>query len=129
MSSIKAFNNQIVNFTNNLSIRFPNNVNFKLALTTIETMANYNPKKNADMFILYVYGYKDMIMSKDEVKLLETNYVTNHQLEKEDGAFNIMDSLKNCWSELNSTEKDNLWKYLQVLIKLSEKYISETLDK
>lgn len=130
MSSVKAFNNQLVNFTKNLSVRFPDNTNFKLGLTTIETMANYNPKKNIDMFVLYVYLYKEMIMNKDEVKLLETDYVEKHKLDNEDpDAFNIMKSLKSCWSELNSTEKDNLWKYLQVLIKLSEKYISETLGQ
>ena len=39
-----------------------------------------------------------------------------------------MTQLKSNWSELNITDKDNIWKYLQVLITLTDNYIKENVQ-
>ena len=84
--------------------------------------------KNIEMFTLYVYKYRDKIMAKNEKLLLETDFVSeNSNKDKDSSAFDIMAKLKAKWQSLNNEEKDNIWKYLQVLIKLTDKHIQKTL--
>ena len=40
---------------------------------------------------------------------------------------NIMNTLKLEWKSLEDDEKDHIWKYLQVLMKLTDKYLKENL--
>tara|TARA_Y100000389_G_C17225150_1_gene395258 strand:+ start:52 stop:444 length:393 start_codon:yes stop_codon:yes gene_type:complete len=130
MSIIKIFNNQLISFSNTLVERFPNNKNFKIALTGIETIKMANPRKNIDMFLLYVYKYRDRVMVKDEKFMLKNDFISENFEEKELGvssSFLIMDSIKENWKSLENSEKNNIWKYLQVLVKLCDKYIKESL--
>lgn len=130
MSIIKIFNNQLISFSNTLVERFPNNKNFKIALTGIETIKMANPRKNLDMFLLYVYKYRDRVMVKDEKFMMKNDFISENFAEKELGvssSFLIMDSIKENWKSLENSEKNNIWKYLQVLIKLCDKYIKESL--
>ena len=50
MSIIKIFNNQLYSFANTLSERFPENTNFKIAVTGIETIKMANPNKEVISF-------------------------------------------------------------------------------
>ena len=82
------------------------------------------------MFTLYVYKYRTKIMNKNEDLLLETDFVNeNTDNNGDSSAFDIMSKLKAKWKSLNSSEKDNIWTYLQVLIKLTDKHIHKTLEK
>jgi len=130
MSIIKVFNNQLFSFSNTLVERFPDNKNFKIALTGIETIKMANPRKNIDMFLLYVYKYRNKVMVKDEEFMLKTDFISENFEEKQksvSSSFLIMDSIKDNWKSLEINEKNNIWKYLQVLIKLCDKYIKENL--
>ena len=69
-------------------------------------------------------------MNKNEELLLETDFVSENTDKQDDSsAFDIMAKLKGKWQELNNKEKENIWKYLQVLIKLTDKHIQNTLEK
>ena len=67
-------------------------------------------------------------MSKDQT-LLETDFVTEHSLEDAENGFDIMKNLRLNWKMLDDNERENIWKYLQVLIKITDKYIAETMSK
>ena len=125
---IKTFNTQLINLTEALTKRFDDDADLKLALTGIKTLKANNSNKNIEMFTLYVYKYRDKIMAKNEKLLLETDFVSeNSNKDKDSSAFDIMAKLKAKWQSLNNEEKDNIWKYLQVLIKLTDKHIQKTL--
>ncbi len=125
---IKTFNTQLINLTEALTKRFDDDADLKLALTGIKTLKANNSNKNIEMFTLYVYKYRDKIMEKNEKLLLETDFVSeNLNKDKDSSAFDIMAKLKAKWQSLNNEEKDNIWKYLQVLIKLTDKHIQKTL--
>ena len=123
------FNNQLLNLSVTLSKRFPQDKDIKLAVTVVETLKNTNPKKSIDVFLLYAYKYRDRIVNKDESFFLEKNYdgKKNEYVDKQ-FSVNLIDNLKHNWSSLESDEKENIWKYLLVLIKLTDKYIKENLD-
>ena len=129
-NTIKTFNNQIYNLVNTMSKRFPNDKDIKLAVTVIETLKATNPKKSIDVFLLYAYKYRDRIMAQEEAFFLEKDYSTANSEEiKKKFSVNIIQNLKDNWTSLDANERDNIWKYLKVLIKLTDKYIKENLDK
>ena len=128
-SVIKTFNNQIYNLVNTLSNRFPEDKDIKLALTVTETLKSTNPKKSLDIFLLYAYKYRDLIMAADESFFLEKDYLNSNSEEiKKKFSVNLIQNLKDNWTNLESIEKENIWKYLQVLIKLTDKYLKDNLD-
>ena len=128
-NTIKTFNNQIYNLVNTLSKRFPQDKDIKLAVTVIETLKSTNPKKSIDVFLLYAYKYRDRIMAQEESFFLEKEYSTADSEEiKSKFSVNIIQNLKDNWGSLDTNEKENIWKYLKVLIKLTDKYIKENLN-
>jgi len=121
---VNTFNLQLINLATVLSKRFENDNDLKLAVTGIQTLKKANSNKNIEMFTMYVYKYRDKIMNKNEDLLLDTNFINeNSQTNSDSSAFDIMSKLKDKWKTLESGEKDNIWKYLQVLIKLTDKHI------
>jgi hypothetical protein len=127
---INTFNTQLINLAEALSDRFQDDGDLKLALTGIKTLKANNSNKNIEMFTLYVYKYRSKIMNKEEDLLLETDFVSENADDKNDSsAFDLMSKVKSKWKSLNTAEKDNIWKYLQVLIKLTDKHIQKTLGK
>lgn len=123
-STLNKFNIQLVNFSTVLSERFPSNKSLRLGVTAIETLKEYNPKKNIEIFNQYAYPYKEIIDNKDENSLLTTDFTSSVNVDKSD-AYNIMDTLRNNWVSLDEGEKENMWKYLKVLVILCDKYRTE----
>ena len=130
-STLKIFNNQLVNLGRVLVERFPENKELKLGLTGIETLKNCNPKKNIEMFTVYGYKYRDHILKENESFFVEEDLITSNfeKNEVNDETFDIMKTLKENWNLLEINEKTNIWKYLKVLIKLNEKYIKSFITK
>ena len=129
MSTTRIFNTQLFNFATVLVNRFPDDKELKLGLTAVETLSKINPKKNVEIFTMYVYKYREQIMNKDEKFILETDFISENPDLDSNGASDIMQRLKLNWSYLNPDDKENIWKYLKVLITLTDKYIKETLKK
>ena len=121
---VNTFNLQLINLATVLSKRFESDNDLKLAVTGIQTLKKANSNKNIEMFTMYVYKYREKIMDKNEDLLLDTDFISeNNQSDSDTSAFDIMSKLKDKWKTLESDEKDNRWKYLQVLIKLTDKHI------
>lgn len=123
-TTLNKFNIQLVNFATVLSERFPTNKSLRLGVTAIETLKQYNPKKNIEIFNQYAYPYKEIINNKDENSLLTTDFTSAVNVDKSD-AHNIMDTLRSNWVSLDEGEKENMWKYLMVLVLLCDKYRTE----
>jgi hypothetical protein len=127
----KIFNNQLLNFTNIISERFPNIKELRIASTGLSTLNKINPKKPMEMFLLYSYKYRQQILDRDEVGLMTADInsdLKDNNIDDE-GANQLIITLRNNWKELSEEEKDNIWKYFEVLIKLTDKYLQEALEK
>lgn len=130
-STLKIFNNQMLSFANVLTNRFSDNSSLSLAVSGLEALSSCNPKKTIELFTLYVYQYRDRIMDKNEEFIMTTDFVNENYSDVNASskyASEMMVSLKNNWGTLNQSEKENIWKYLQVLVKLTDKYISENVS-
>jgi hypothetical protein len=129
----KIFNSQLLNFTNVISERFPNVKELKIASTGLSTLNKINPKKPLEMFLQYTYKYRQQILDRDEQGLLSADInsdLKNNSLEVDDESANqLIITLRSHWIELSTEEKENIWKYFEVLIKLADKYLQEALEK
>lgn len=124
-SSLKLFNTQIVNFAESLSNRFPKNASLKLAFTGLSALKQCNPMKTLELFSMYCCKYKEIIMNKNDVLLLNTNFVADDMNSTDQNNMNIMENLKQNWRDLDSEEKENMWKYMRVLFTLYERVKEE----
>ena len=132
MSSIeKIFSTQLLSLMTTLGNRFPDDKDIQLGITGIEQLKAINNKKVVDMFVMYCYKFREEVMKKNDDFFLKRDFIsedlgsdTNNSSGTE-----IMNNLKRHWTELDSAEKDAIWKYLQVLMTLSDKYIAATLNK
>jgi len=127
----KMFNNQLLNFTNVMSERFPHIKELRVAGTGLSTLNKINPKKPLEMFLQFTYKYRQQILDRDEQGLMTADI--NGDLKKNDiddeNANQLIITLRNHWKELGEDEKENIWKYFEVLIKLADKYLQEALEK
>jgi len=84
-----------------------------------------------EMFLLYSYKYREQILTRDEEGLLKADI--NSDLRKQDiddeSSNQLIITLRNNWKDLSDEEKDNIWKHFEVLIKLTDRYLQEALEK
>lgn len=131
MSSIeKVFSIQLLNLMNTLSNRFPDDKDIQLGITGIEQLRSVNNKKVVDMFVLYCYKFRSEVMEKNDDFFLNRDFISEDLgKDQSSGGTEIMNNLKRHWGELDNDEREAIWKYLQVLMNLSDKYIANSLNK
>lgn len=132
MSSIeKIFSTQLLSLMTTLGNRFPDDKDIQLGITGIEQLKAINNKKVVDMFVMYCYKFREEVMKRNDDFFLKRDFISEDlgsDTNKTSGT-EIMNNLKRHWTELDTAEKDAIWKYLQVLMTLSDKYIAATLNK
>jgi hypothetical protein len=132
MSNLTRFNNQVdslIGVLKNIE-SIKNDSAIQLFELKLNAARKANVKIPIENFIKNVYQYKDHIMQKDEEFFLGNidQRVKEIEVEEQDSekvlhqALNIKDHWKN---DLTDENKEVIWKYFQVLIKLAERYITE----
>ncbi|MDA7573915.1 hypothetical protein N8751_01380 [bacterium] len=131
MSVETIFTTQLLNLMNTLNNRFPDDKDISLGITGIEQLKAVNQKKVVDMFVLYCYKFRTEVMGKNDSFFLDRDFISEDlgkDSESSSGT-QIMNNLKRHWGELDTAERDAIWKYLQVLMTLCDKYIKKSLNK
>lgn len=126
-SVLGAFTTQLLNLCQNLKNMHSDDPDICFSYDAIFLMKKTNPRKLHDMFYKYIgLQYKDQILQKNEIFLLQNDFVNDNRdnLERRnrsDYARVVIENLRKYWMEMDDESKDNIWKYLQVLIVLGEK--------
>ncbi len=119
-TTLSKFNEQILNFLNELSALFPEDKALKTFYHTVEFMKKTNPREVMNQFKNYVYPYKDQILKKDENFFLNNSFSDsiqgNHVISE-------MIRIKTIWSsgQLTAKDKECIWNYFKVFIYLIDK--------
>lgn len=115
---LNAFNKQFTTFLKELSNILPNNKDLKLFKNMIHVPLMTNKKIIITHFSKYLLQYKEKIHNKDEDFFMNLNLSIFPEKDK------IM-LFKDIWkNEINDSNKEQIWKYMFVLMKLCEKYYS-----
>ena len=121
MSVLSAFNKIVQDFLEDCMRIFPKDNDFKIYKKAIDLLVKYNPKKINTVFKEYIDIYRTQINNQDEQFFLENKF---EEVEKynNDEIFNVINKLKLYWKNLDNNNKEKIWKYLDVMIKLSDAY-------
>ena len=119
MSTLKAFNNQLENFTVYLEKQFPDELNIKTYHKSISMLRKVNPRKILDYFNKYIYVYKDQIMANDDTFFIKKDF--NKELEGNKDSMLTAIRFKDLWTKSNEDVHSQIFRYYQLLCLLSEK--------
>jgi hypothetical protein len=119
---IRLFNEKAEEFCKDLVTTFPDVAEFKKLKSGLLLLKNVDEKKPREFFNNYVgANFKQQILSKDESFFI--NEVQNHvQGGIDNSQWQIVISLiHDLWATLSNENKENIWKYFQVLIAINDK--------
>ena len=119
MSFLTAFNKQIENFIGELHDLYPQDLDIGMAKNTIYLLKKANPKKLFTIFKTYITPFEQQILKKNEDFFLKRDYNDIHG--GVESSLDTVMNLKKYWATMTESTKNNIWLYLQVLIKLSNK--------
>jgi hypothetical protein len=121
MSVVKAFNNVLIDFMDDCILVFPEEKEFKKYKRGAQVLKDYNPKKIPIIFKEYSKIYRAKIDVRDETFFLENNYNDIDEVQEDNDLIELIDKIKKYWTKLTTENKDKIWKYIEVLVKLSDK--------
>jgi hypothetical protein len=81
----------------------------------------YNPKKILTIFNEYMNLYRQKILDKDDTFFLENDYEIIQKYNNKE-IFEIINKIKTYWKLLEDNNKEKIWDYLLLLIKISDQY-------
>lgn len=119
-SPLSIFCNQLIRFFEELSDTFPEERDIKIAIDAIQSARKANPRLVLDMFVIHVVNdMREHIMNEDINGFLG---VANKKIQNQ---FNeIMPAItifQKHWPTLTEDNRAIIWKYMKVLVTLSDK--------
>jgi len=122
-----VFCDQFIGLLNQLISLFPNEQDFITFKTGIEMFKKQEPQIIIQQFIIYVCPHKEIIKKRDESFFLKDNLIKDTVSkvgDQEDFIMGKFFKIRELWTDKISTQnKEQIWKYFDVLIKLTDKYI------
>ena len=119
-SPLTVFCNMLVRFFEDLKDTFPEERDIKLALETIQNARKINPRLVLDMYVEHVgKPLREPIAKEDDQAIIEyARGKIDQQYNEILPALAIFDKH---WGTLSEVNRQSIWKYLKVLIILSDK--------
>lgn len=119
-SPLSLFNNQLIRFFEELADTFPEERDIRSALSAIQSAKKANPRLILDMFVSHVVNdLREVIMNEDINGFIS---IVNKKIQTQ---FNDMMAamviFQKHWPTLNEDNRVAIWKYMKVLIVLSDK--------
>lgn len=123
----ELFNNKLNEFLKELISTFPEDPDFKLFQASVRVIKLANEKKPLELFNSGLTPeYKENIRSRNEKFFLDNDYsdvLSNPNLTNTDDDVNnkLINKLKGYWSKLDEDNKNIVWQYFTILLKICDK--------
>ena len=134
MSILTAFGVQVINLCTELTNMYPEDSFFKSGLTAASLMKKTNPRLMHNLIMEKMSNYRDQIFNEDdaffanEINKIENNKKSENTVtENTEGDninednFNFILRVRTYWNQMTPNTKKQIWMYLKVLFKLSDK--------
>jgi hypothetical protein len=120
MTSIGAFNNQLVSFVEELAETYPEEKDLRTAVDALKALKKANPKLLHSAFMEYIYpGFHGPVMAENEDELIKTGKeILNSEYKDYAFAYLIFDRH---WSTMTEANKKSIWDYCKVIVILAER--------
>ena len=123
-----AFDKQLIEFNDQLINRFPNdNQDFKVFKNGVRLLKNTSSDGTIHrLFKKHIEEYRNNIETRNEQFFMENDFknVINKAKDNSGDINQIITKLKILWKDLDQPEKDKIWDYFNLLLKLSDKISS-----
>jgi hypothetical protein len=118
---LNALFDQFISFVNELGEMYPDDVDFPMFATTLKLMRTTNPS------LVSKYVYENTIQFEEQISKKDEQFFINYSFDEygQDVDLNIFSKLKNYVANMNATSKDNVWKYVQNIHRLSKAISSQ----
>ena len=114
MTTLGAFNNQLIRFFEDLYDTFPEERDIKSALEMIKFAKASNPKLILDLFYEHVY-----IALCEPIQREDADFVVSYAKSKIENQFNEISPaliiFQKYWDIISDNNKKSIWNYLKVL--------------
>ena len=122
MSNIKKFNLTVNNLIDDLILVFHNYQYLKVFKEQFNLLSRYNAKKPLEYFKKTVYCFSDEIKAQNSDFFLKRDYKNDINVieENKEWALDQVLNLKELWVELSIENKNIIWTYFNILVKLTE---------
>ncbi len=119
-SPLSLFNNQLIRFFEELADTFPEERDIRSALSAIQSAKKANPRLLLDMFVLHVVNdLREVIMNEDIQGFIT---IVNKKIQTQFNDMMVaMTIFQKHWPTLNDDNRAAIWKYMKVLVVLSDK--------
>jgi hypothetical protein len=125
----EIFNKKLQELLSDLIVVFPDDKDFKLFKNSVRLITLADVKKPLQMFKLSLTDeYKKNIEERNTDFFLNNDYsdVLNNDIIKQsmnddDVNKKLINKLKGYWKDLNDNNRDTIWSYFNILLKLSNK--------
>jgi hypothetical protein len=123
-SILRAFNNHLFDFIDDIIFIFPDNNDLVIAKTSFDTIKKANPTAIIKAWLKFVYiPYKNVIDNGDISFFFDKDYSDDlSNLSNSNKILNIIDTLRMPIKEMGDANKEHTSKYIQNLSKLSMMY-------
>lgn len=120
MTTLGAFNNQLIRFFEDLVETYPEEKEIKYGLEALQGAKKINPKLILDLFYEHVY-----LPAHEAIENEDDDRVIAFAKSKIQGEFNEMSSalviFDRHWTTMSENNQSAIWKYLKVLCVLCAK--------
>jgi hypothetical protein len=119
---VNLFNEKAEEFCKDLVTTFPDVAEFRKLKSSLLLLKNVDERKPREFFNNYVGAhFKHQILAKDE------SFFINEAQNRVQGGLdnsqwhNVIGLIHDLWGTLSNENKENIWKYFQVLIAINDK--------
>lgn len=120
---LTAFNNQFVEFIDDILLLFPGDKDLLLSKNGILTLKKGNPKLLIQIWKQFIADvYLKEIQEGDISFFIEKDYTSDVQLLESDKVVEAINRLRNPIREMDQTNRDACMKYIQNMTKLTQMY-------
>ena len=120
MTTLGAFNNQLIRFFEDLVETYPEEKEIRFGLEALQGAKKINPKLILDLFYEHVY-----LQAHEAIEIEDDATVVQFAKSKIKNEFNEMSSalviFDRHWDTMSDNNKSAIWKYLKVLCILCAK--------
>ncbi len=126
LSQIRTvFIQQLDSFVEEISTLYPDEKEIMLFAEKYKLIKGANSTFVIESFIQYVLPLRDQILTKNEDFFLNGG---GQEAVKDDYSSKLRDIIKNVWvNKMSEVNKEVIWKYFTVFVRLSEKYAVELM--
>ena len=119
------FNSKAEEFIKELTTSFPDIKQFSSFKSGFMFLKNLDAKKPQEVFNTYVYNeYKTYIIERNEAFFL--NNEIDITSSRKDYWLEFIENIRGIWVNLDSDNKEVIWKYFHILVALNEKCVNNT---